>query len=118
MTVIIGTAGWTIPTESRDGFPGEGSSLERYAARFRGAEINSSFHRPHRIEIYARWAAMTPAGFRFAVKVPKTITHEHGLVACEALIARFADAQAAAISDLMGEDFCVDDFLARPDVEE
>lgn len=42
---------------------------------FTCAEINSSFHRPHAPGTYARWAASTPAGFRFSVKVPKAITH-------------------------------------------
>jgi uncharacterized protein YecE (DUF72 family) len=40
-----------------------------------GLEINSSFHRPHRVQTYERWAASTPDGFRFAVKLPKQITH-------------------------------------------
>lgn len=32
-----------------------------------------------------------PAAFRFAVKLPKTITHERRLTDAEALVARFAD---------------------------
>lgn len=41
-----------------------------------GAEINSSFHRPHARAVYERWAASTPPSFRFSVKLPRTITHE------------------------------------------
>ena len=40
-----------------------------------GTEINSSFHRPHRTTTYVRWAAETPAGFRFCVKLPREATH-------------------------------------------
>ncbi|WP_267419114.1 DUF72 domain-containing protein [Sphingomonas sp. GC_Shp_1] len=72
-------------------FPGAGSHLERYAAVFDAVEINSSFHRPHRPATYARWAASVPAGFRFALKLPKTITHERRLVDTGELLARFAD---------------------------
>jgi uncharacterized protein YecE (DUF72 family) len=43
------------------------------------AEINSSFYRPHRPATYARWAATVPEHFRFAVKIPKLITHELAL---------------------------------------
>ncbi len=43
-------------------------------------EINSSFYRSHRLETYQRWAASTPPDFRFAVKVPKQITHENRLL--------------------------------------
>jgi uncharacterized protein YecE (DUF72 family) len=89
MNAIVGTAGWTIPTRERDQFPGEGSSLERYARRLRGVEINSSFHRPHRAATWARWAATVPEEFRFAVKVPKTITHQRKLVDCAEPVAAF-----------------------------
>ncbi|MGZ8413013.1 MAG: DUF72 domain-containing protein, partial [Gemmatirosa sp.] len=75
----IGTAGWSLPKAEQHAFPGEGTHLERYAARFPAVEINSSFYRPHRPATYARWAASVPADFRFAVKVPRTITHERRL---------------------------------------
>jgi hypothetical protein len=77
--VRIGTAGWSIPTEHAAPFPALGSHLERYAAVFDAVEINSSFYRPHRPATYERWAASVPEGFRFAVKVPKAITHERRL---------------------------------------
>lgn len=43
---------------------------------FRCAEINSSFHRPHATATYVKWRDSTPVDFRFAVKMPRTITHE------------------------------------------
>ncbi|MGJ7505922.1 DUF72 domain-containing protein [Variovorax sp. GT1P44] len=43
-------------------------------------EINSSFYRPHRRQTYERWAASTPSGFAFSVKLPQAITHELRLV--------------------------------------
>jgi uncharacterized protein YecE (DUF72 family) len=89
MSPIIGTAGWSIPGTYRPRFGAGESALARYATRFGGVEINSSFHRPHRPETWARWAASVPAGFRFAVKLPKTISHERKLVACEALVSQF-----------------------------
>ena len=72
----MGTAGWSIPRDVAGAFPGEGSHLQRYARVMGGAEINSSFHRPHRMEVYQRWAASTPPGFRFAVKLPRAISHD------------------------------------------
>jgi len=56
-----------------------------------GAEINSSFHRPHRRGVYERWAASVPATFRFAVKMPKTITHGRRLVDVSELLDRFVE---------------------------
>jgi uncharacterized protein YecE (DUF72 family) len=89
MTIRIGTAGWSFPRDLD--FPAEGSGLERYAARFDCVEINSSFYRPHQRKTYERWAASTPADFRFAVKVPQAITHERRLTAIDDLLARFLD---------------------------
>ncbi len=73
--LYIGTAGWTIPPPAADSVPGPGTHLERYARVLPCAEINSSFHRSHRVSTWERWAASVPAGFRFSVKLPKAITH-------------------------------------------
>jgi uncharacterized protein YecE (DUF72 family) len=78
--IVVGTAGWSIPKADQEAFAAGGSHLVRYASRFHGVEINSSFYRPHRISTYQRWAGDVPDGFRFAVKMPKTITHEGRLV--------------------------------------
>jgi len=91
MALHIGTAGWSIPRDVADQFPAEGTSLERYAARFPVAEINSSFHRSHRRSTWERWADSVPPEFRFSVKVPKTITHEHKLQDCDQQISAFIE---------------------------
>ncbi len=78
--IYIGTAVWAIPKAHQDAFPNDGSHLVRYANRFDGVEINSSFYRPHRLSTYQRWADDVPDHFRFAVKMPKTITHEGRLL--------------------------------------
>jgi len=99
--VRIGTAGWVIPKAVAPGFPGEGSHLARYARVLACAEINSSFHRSHRTEVYPRWAAQTPPGFRFAVKLPRTITHDQRLRGTRALLTRFM-AEASGLGDRLG----------------
>ena len=97
----IGTAGWSIPRAVADRFPADGTGLKRYAARFKAAEINSSFHRPHRPELYQRWAESVPPGFRFAVKLPKTVTHKQKLVDCEDLLRAFAE-EVGGLGDKRG----------------
>src|SRR5687767_7177919 len=74
--VRIGTAGWSIPRASAFRFESAGTHLERYSRILRCAEINSSFHRPHAAATYSKWRDSTPRDFRFAVKAPRTITHE------------------------------------------
>ena len=72
----IGTAGWTLPKQHAHLFPGSGSHLERCAQGLNCVEVNSSFYRPHQRKTWERWANCTPPGFRFTVKLPKSITHE------------------------------------------
>ncbi len=99
--IRIGTAGWSIPRAFSDQLPGEGSHLQRYARSFNAAEINSSFHRSHRRTTYERWAASVPDDFRFAVKLPKTITHQRKLVDCDEAIAAFAE-EVSGLGDRRG----------------
>ena len=87
----VGTAGWTLPKEVRATFAGDGSQLERYARRFSCVEINSSFYKPHRRSTYERWANSVPDAFRFALKIPKAISHELRLRDAEEPLARFLD---------------------------
>jgi uncharacterized protein YecE (DUF72 family) len=89
--VCIGTAGWTVATAQAASFPAEGTSLERYAARFGCAEINSSFHRSHRPATWTRWADSVPDSFLFSCKLSKQITHVRKLVDCADLIAPALD---------------------------
>jgi uncharacterized protein YecE (DUF72 family) len=77
--IRIGTAGWTIPRAAAFRFDSAGTHLQRYSRCLRCAEINSSFHRPHTIATYAKWRDSTPPDFRFAVKMPRTVTHERKL---------------------------------------
>jgi uncharacterized protein YecE (DUF72 family) len=89
--LMIGTAGWTIPGKDAEHFGEGASALARYATRFDAVEINSSFHRPHRHATWARWAESVPAQFRFAAKIPKTISHQRKLVDCDDQLASFLD---------------------------
>ena len=99
--MYIGTAAWSLPREVAAEFPGDGQQLERYARQFACAEINSSFYKPHRTETYARWAGMTPPHFRFAVKLPRAITHDGRLRAARKPLRAFL-AEAAGLGDRLG----------------
>lgn len=98
---LIGCAGWTLPRQSAAHFPEEGSHLQRYASVFGAVEINSCFYRPHRAQTWARWGECVPAGFRFSVKLPRSITHDQRLCDVDALLDQFA-AEAGALGDKLG----------------
>lgn len=99
--LYIGVAGWSTPRAVTNAFPGSGSHLARYAGVFSGVEINSTFYRPHRAGTYQRWAASVPAGFRFAVKVPRAITHDKRLIDAGPALAAFL-AEVAHLGGRLG----------------
>ena len=99
--ILVGTAGWSLPRAEQPRFPGPGTHLERYARVLPAAEINSSFYRPHRPALYAKWAAGVPAAFRFSVKVPKSITHERRLRDCDGLLDAFLG-EVRALGERLG----------------
>jgi uncharacterized protein YecE (DUF72 family) len=79
MVPHIGVAGWSIRKEHGHLFDADGTHLQRYASRFDAVEINSSFYQSHQRATYERWARSVAPQFRFSVKMPKWLTHEHGL---------------------------------------
>jgi len=89
--IRVGTAGWSIPRTSAQSFDIGGTHLQRYSRRLTCVEINSSFHRPHAFTTYAKWRDSTPSEFRFAVKLPRTITHERRLEDTRDLLVAFLD---------------------------
>jgi len=98
---FVGCAGWSLAGDVQTQF-GEGAShLQRYASRLNAVEINSSFYRPHRRATYERWAASVPRDFRFCVKLPKAITHERRLAACDGLLQDFFG-QAGGLGEKLG----------------
>jgi uncharacterized protein YecE (DUF72 family) len=88
---FVGSAGWNIPRLQRHRFPAAGSQLQRYAARLNATEINSSFYRSHAAATYERWAAAVPEWFRFAVKIPRLVTHDRALTRAADPLRRFLD---------------------------
>ena len=99
--IRVGCAGWSIPSAHRALFGASDSVLARYATRFDLVEINSSFYRPHRRATYARWADSVPEDFRFAVKVPRAITHDARLRGAGPLLDVFLD-ECGGLGDKLG----------------
>ena len=66
--------------------------LSFYAEHFPAVEVDSTFYACPSIQTVSNWAARTPEGFTFAVKVPQSITHEKALAGCEAELTEFLKA--------------------------
>ena len=82
--VRIGTAGYAWPEWVGPFYP-NGTSLENmpayYATQFPCVEINSTFYRSPTSGQLGRLAGHTPPGFQFALKVPRTVSHERRIQA-------------------------------------
>jgi uncharacterized protein YecE (DUF72 family) len=69
--------------------------LRFYADRFATVEINHTFYRMPRAELLAGWAKEVPAGFSFALKAPRRITHVQRLAGAEDALQAFERAAEA-----------------------
>ena len=80
--IRLGCQGWTYPDWVGAFYP-PGSRQEAllsfYAQVFDTVELDNTFYRAPKPTIARSWARHTPAGFRFAAKLPRAITHEAGL---------------------------------------
>jgi uncharacterized protein YecE (DUF72 family) len=63
--------------------------LAFYADHFHTVEVDSTFYACPTPRTVSNWAARTPEGFIFSVKVPQSITHEKVLVDCDAELEEF-----------------------------
>jgi uncharacterized protein YecE (DUF72 family) len=94
----IGTSGYNYPEWKGSFYPPDLSSakmLPYYAERFPAVEVNYTFYRMPTVKVVSGWAGATPAGFRFALKAPKRITHIAKLRDCGPLLRTFLDAASA-----------------------
>src|SRR4051794_19843865 len=83
--ILIGCSGWSYPDWEGSFYPAgmtAGDYLEWYADRFPIVEVDSTFYRPPTARMVRGWRDRTPRSFRFALKVPKVITHEKQLRDC------------------------------------
>ncbi len=92
----VGTAGWDIPSSAGAHFPEHGTDLHRYACRFNAVEVNSTFYRLPTRQTLCSWVARTPPDFRFALRLPHSITHERPRGSAQLIGAFLRDIQPLA----------------------
>jgi Uncharacterized conserved protein len=100
----IGTCSFTAPGWERAFYPPglpASEQLSYYATQFDTLEIDSTFYRSPSRSTVENWARRTPAGFTFALKMPRAITHDKVLVECDAGLAQFLSV-AEALREKLG----------------
>jgi uncharacterized protein YecE (DUF72 family) len=104
MKVITGTSGFSYPAWRGSFYPAklpQAKMLAHYAGKLGAVEINNTFYRMPKPALLERWAAQTPATFRFVLKSPRSITHMRRLVGAGEMVTRLA-ATATALGDRLG----------------
>src|SRR5689334_16250735 len=91
MSVWIGTSGWSYDHWVGVLYPRTASSLQRldaYAREFRTVEVNNTFYRWPRDEVFATWHARLPEGFLVSAKASRGLTQFRKLNDPEAWLER------------------------------
>ena len=77
-SLLAGASGYSFKEWCGNFYPEKTKAEEMlpfYSARLPTVEINNTFYRMPQVSMLANWKAITPAGFRFAIKSPRRITH-------------------------------------------
>src|SRR5260221_4655784 len=104
MKIRVGTSGFGYREWLGDFYPPKLAGpkmLPYFAERIATVEINYTFRRTPSVELLARWAATTPAHFRFALKAPFQITHSMKLRGSADVVRAFAE-RANAMGERLG----------------
>ena len=121
MSLRIGTSGWNYPTgagtwnglfypasrSKRAGTAGF-DELAFYAEHFDTVEVNSTFYGQPRADVTRGWAARTPRGFEFSLKLYQKFTHP-GMFRAAAL--KSAPGSEGLLLDLLSQ-------VTRSDIDE
>lgn len=78
VTPRIGCSGWQYRGWRGDFYPADlplARWFSHYASKFDTVELNNSFYRLPEREMFVRWRRAAPAGFLFAVKASRYLTH-------------------------------------------
>jgi uncharacterized protein YecE (DUF72 family) len=92
--ILLGTSSFTAAGWLGSFYPVGLKSVDRlsfYAEHFHTVEVDSTFYACPSVRTVTNWAAKTPEGFIFSVKVPQAITHEKVLLNCDAELREFLD---------------------------
>ena len=94
LPLYLGTSSWSFDDWRGSVYPVDAKPadyLTHYAQRFTTVEVDMTFYRIPTRSMVEGWYHKTPAGFRFAAKIPQVITHEKILRDCQAELQQFTD---------------------------
>ena len=103
--ICIGVSGWRYAGWRGDFYPKglrQKDELSHVGERMTSVEINGSFYSLQRPTSYQRWRSSVPAGFVFAVKGSRYVTHMKALRDVETPLANFFASGPLALGPTLG----------------
>lgn len=103
--IRIGISGWTYAGWRGVFYPPgltHKEELEYASFQFNSIEINGTFYRMQRPKNFLDWYERTPAGFQFAVKGSRFITHMKKLKDADTAVANFFASGVLALKEKLG----------------
>lgn len=103
--IRIGIGGWNYEPWRETFYPDEVAKSDElvYASRkVTAIEINSTFYRMQKPEVFARWRDSTPEAFVFSIKAPRYIAQRKMLAEAQPYVQRFIDGGIAELGNRLG----------------
>jgi uncharacterized protein YecE (DUF72 family) len=103
--IRVGVGGWDFDPWRESFYPPKwpkAKQLEHMASRLTAVEINATYYKLQKPELFERWAKAVPDGFRFAVKASRFCTNRKALGEGGEGIGRFCAQGLTALGDKLG----------------
>jgi uncharacterized protein YecE (DUF72 family) len=103
--IYFGIGGWDYEPWRGTFYPAglaKAKQLEHAARQLTAIEINATFYKLQTPELFQRWAAPVPDGFKFAIKASRYCTNRQRLGEAAEAIGRFCAQGFTALGDKLG----------------
>jgi uncharacterized protein YecE (DUF72 family) len=104
-SIHVGVGGWDFDPWRGTFYPpglAKAKQLEYAAARLTATEINATYYKLQKPELFERWAKAVPDGFKFAVKASRFCTNRKVLGDGGESIAKFCAQGLTGLGDRLG----------------
>ena len=104
-SIHVGVGGWDYDPWRETFYPpglARAKQLEHLSRRLTATEINATYYKLQSPDLFARWAAMVPDGFKFAIKASRFCTNRKALGDAGESIGRFCAQGFTELGDKLG----------------
>jgi uncharacterized protein YecE (DUF72 family) len=105
MSIYVGVGGWDYDPWRATFYPpglAKAKQLGYAASKLTAIEINATYYKLQKPELFARWAKSVPDGFRFAIKASRFCSNRKVLGEAGEAIARFCAQGFIELGDKLG----------------